>query len=284
MVTDSMKNKTVVITGATSGLGKIAAEALAGMGASLILVGRNETRGGQTVAEIKSKTGNSNLTFLTANLSSMAEVKHLASEINTRVEKIDVLLNNAGAIFMNRQTTIDGYEMTLALNHLSPFLLTNLLMNKLIGAPAARIVTVSSMAHRFSNLDFNDLMSQTGYSAWRVYGTSKLANILFTYQLANNLKDTPVTANTLEPGFVKTNFGRSNGGIYKIMVSISMILAISPEQGAKTSIYLASSPEVEGVNGKFFSNCKPVRSSASSYNEETGRRLWDSSLKLTGLA
>lgn len=284
MVTDSMKNKTVVITGATSGLGKISAEALAGMGASLILVGRNETRGGQTVAEIKSKTGNSNLTFLTANLSSMAEVKHLASEINTRVEKIDVLLNNAGAIFMNRQTTIDGYEMTLALNHLSPFLLTNLLMNKLIGAPAARIVTVSSMAHRFSNLDFNDLMSQTGYSAWRVYGTSKLANILFTYQLANNLKDTPVTANTLEPGFVKTNFGRSNGGIYKIMVSISMILAISPEQGAKTSIYLASSPEVEGVNGKFFSNCKPVRSSASSYNEETGRRLWDSSLKLTGLA
>jgi retinol dehydrogenase-12 len=284
MVTDSMKNKTVVITGATSGLGKIAAEALAGMGASLILVGRNETRGGQTVAEIKSKTGNSNLTFLTANLSSMAEVKHLASEINTRVEKIDVLLNNAGAIFMNRQTTIDGYEMTLALNHLSPFLLTNLLMNKLIGAPAARIVTVSSMAHRFANLDFNDLMSQKGYSAWRVYGTSKLANILFTYQLANNLKDTPVTANTLEPGFVKTNFGRSNGGIYKIMVSISMILAISPEQGAKTSIYLASSPEVEGVNGKFFSNCKPVRSSASSYNEETGRRLWDSSLKLTGLA
>lgn len=284
MVTDSMKNKTVVITGATSGLGKIAAEALAGMGASLILVGRNETRGGQTVAEIKSKTGNSNLTFLTANLSSMAEVKRLAGEINTGVEKIDVLLNNAGAIFMNRQTTIDGYEMTLALNHLSPFLLTNLLMNKLIGAPAARIVTVSSMAHRFANLDFNDLMSQKGYSAWRVYGTSKLANILFTYQLANNLKDTPVTANTLEPGFVKTNFGRSNGGIYKIMVSISMILAISPEQGAKTSIYLASSPEVEGVNGKFFSNCKPVRSSASSYNEETGRRLWDSSLKLTGLA
>ncbi|MEI8132965.1 MAG: SDR family oxidoreductase [Leptolinea sp.] len=284
MVTNLLKNKTVVVTGATSGIGKVAAEALAGMGASLLLVGRNEAKGNQMVEEIKSKTGNPDLIFLTADLSSMTEVRRLAGEINTRAEKIDVLLNNAGAVFMNHQTTVDGYEMTLALNHLSPFLLTDLLLNKLKAAPVARIVTVSSIAHLGGKMNFEDLMCSKSYNSWRAYSNSKLANILFTYHLAKTLKDTRITANTLHPGFVKTNFGLSNGGIYKSLMAITQIFAISAEEGAKTSIYLASSPEVEGVTGKYFIKSKPADSSTASHNEETATRLWDASLKLTGLA
>jgi NAD(P)-dependent dehydrogenase (short-subunit alcohol dehydrogenase family) len=278
-----MQQKTVVITGATSGIGLVTAESLAEMGAELILVGRNRVKGETVVNRLRARTGNTKLAFHTADLSSLGAVREIAEEINQRVDKIDVLINNAGAIFMNRQVTIDGFEMTLALNHLSPFLLTHLLLEKIKSAPVSRIVTVSSRAHLFGRMNFDDLMSERRYSPWQVYGSTKLANILFTYHLANVLKDTSVTANALEPGFVRTNFARSNGGIHKFFMTLVMVLAKSPEVGARTSIFLASSPDVEGTTGKYFANCKAAESSPASYNEVDAARLWEVSLKLTGL-
>jgi NAD(P)-dependent dehydrogenase (short-subunit alcohol dehydrogenase family) len=278
-----MKNKTVIITGATSGIGKVAADALAGMGASLLLVGRNEAKGSQTIAEIKSNTGNPNLSFLKADLSSMDEVRRLAGEINSQVDKIDVLLNNAGAVFTKFQKTIDSFEMTLALNHLSPFLLTHLLMDRIKAASTSRIITVSSMAHKMASLDFDNLMFEKGYNSWAAYSNSKLANILFTYQLARNLENSKITANTLHPGFVKTNFGRSNGGFLGWLTGLSQVFAITVEEGAKTSIHLASSPEVERTSGKYFVQCKLAESSPASYDEKMQSHLWEISQKLTGV-
>jgi retinol dehydrogenase 12 len=284
MESSSLLGKTILLTGATSGIGRIMANKLAGMGASLILVGRNTAKGDQLIGEISTTTGNEELVFLAADLSSMDEVHRLASEINSRTEKIDVLINNAGAVFFQHQLSTDGYEMSLALNHLSPFLLTNLIMDRIKAAPAGRIITTSSIAHQTAKLDFDDLMLEKGYKPWTAYSNSKLANILFTYQLGKNLAGSNCTANTLHPGFVRTNFGRSNGGMIGMLTAISQIFAISPEAGASTSIYLASSPDVEGVTGKYFVRCKPVKSSEYSYNETAALQLWAISLKLTGLA
>lgn len=284
MIKTSLIDKTILLTGATSGIGRVAVRELAEMGASLILVGRNEAKGQQLVDEITSFTGNKNLTFLRADLSSLQEVHRLAEEINSRTDKIDILLNNAGAVFFQRQLSVDGYEMTLALNHLSPFLLTQLVMDKIKAAPAGRIITTSSIAHLTGKLNFDDLMFEKGYHSWKAYSDSKLANILFTYQLAKNLTGTNISANTLHPGFVRSNFGRSNGGVIGFLFGISQVIAISAEAGAKTSIYLASSPEVEGITGKYFVRCKPVKSSPESYDETAALQLWAISLKLTGLA
>jgi retinol dehydrogenase 12 len=284
MESSSLMGKTILLTGATSGIGRVMAHRLAGMGASLMVVGRNTTKGDQLIGEITTATGNKDVVFLTADLSSMVEVQRLASEINSRTEKIDVLINNAGAVFFQHRLSPDGYEMSLALNHLSPFLLTNLIIDRIKAAPAGRIITTSSVAHQTAKLDFNDLMLEKGYKPWTAYSNSKLANILFTYQLAKNLAGTNTTANTLHPGFVRTNFGRSNGGGVGMLTAISQIFAISPDAGASTSIYLASSPDVEGVTGKYFVRCKPVKSSEYSYNETAALQLWAISLKLTGLA
>jgi NAD(P)-dependent dehydrogenase (short-subunit alcohol dehydrogenase family) len=212
-----------------------------------------------------------------------AEVRKLADAFRERYQRLDVLVNNAGAIFMSRQVSRDGLEMTFALNHLGYFLLTNLLLDLLIASAPARVVNVSSGAHLGGKINFADLQLERSYTGFGAYSQSKLANVLFTYELARRLQGTGVTVNALHPGFVATNFGRSNGGLFDPLFRlIQRFGALTPEKGAETTVYLAVSPEVEGVTGKYFANCKPAASSALSNDETTARRLWEVSEQLTG--
>ena len=279
-----LQGKTYLVTGATDGIGRVTAERLDLMGAHMVLVGRNAAKAAQTAEENRQRTGRENVDFLVADLSEQAQVRRLAQEIRDRYERLDVLVNNAGAVFMQRQVSKDGLEMTFALNHLGYFLLTNLLLDLLKSSAPARIVNVSSMAHAGAQLNFDDLQNEASYSSWKVYGQSKLANIYFTYELARRLEGSNVTVNALHPGFVSTNFGRSNGGIFGPLFRLVQVAAISPDSGAETSIYLASSPEVEGVSGKYFDKKKPIRSSAVSYDQAAARRLWEMSEELTGIS
>jgi NAD(P)-dependent dehydrogenase (short-subunit alcohol dehydrogenase family) len=278
-----LHGKVCLVTGATSGVGLVTAQALACQGATLIVVGRNPERGAATVSRIQHETGNSAVELIIADLSAQAQVRRLASEVQRRFTRLDVLINNAGALFLRRQLSPDGLEMTFALNHLAYFLLTNLLLDHLKASPAARIVNVSSEAHRGARLDFADLQGQHRYRGWRAYARSKLANILFTYALARRLEGTSVVANALHPGFVATNFGRNNRGITAVFFRIAQLAAISPEQGAQTIIYLASSPEVKGITGAYFVKKKAVRSSQISYDRSAADRLWQVSAGLTAL-
>ncbi len=281
---DTLAGKTILVTGATSGIGFIAARSLAEMGATVVIVGRDPARAQASVAQIQSATGNPSVSALTADLTSMKEVRDLAGTFMGQFPRLDVLLNNAGAVFLSQQTTVDGYERTFALNHLAPFLLTNLLLDRLKADAPARIVTVSSMAHGGQKIDFGDVnQTARGYSAWRAYGESKLANIMFTYALARRLEGSGVTANTLHPGFVATNFGKNNGRGSQILMRLVSPFAISPEQGAQTSIYLASSPEVAPISGRYFIKRKPATSSKASYDEAAQERLWQLSEQMTGL-
>lgn len=277
-----MQGKICLITGATGGIGVETALGLAKQGAQVIIAGRSAEKIAAAARRIEAESGAAVQT-LTADLSSQAEVRRLAAEFSQRWDRLDVLVNNAGAIFVNRRETVDGLEMTFALNHLNYFLLTHLLLDCLKAAGSARIVNVSSGAHLGGKINFDDLQLQRGYSSWKAYSQSKLANVLFTYELARKLAGSGITANALHPGFVATNFGRSNGGLFNPLFRLTQVFAITPEAGARTSIYLASSPEVAGVTGKYFDRCRPVRSSPLSYNEETARRLWQVSLQLTGL-
>jgi NAD(P)-dependent dehydrogenase (short-subunit alcohol dehydrogenase family) len=279
-----MHGKVCVVTGATSGIGLATAQVLARQGATLIVVARNPERGAATVSRIQQETGNSAVELMVADLSAQAQVRQLASEIQHRFTRLDVLINNAGALFSQRQLSQDGIEMTFALNHLAYFLLTNLLLDPLKAADSARIVNVSSEAHRHARLDFSDLQGQHRYTGWRAYSRSKLANILFTHGLVRRLEGTGVQANALHPGFVATNFGRDNRGITAVLFRIlQQLAAISPEEGARTIIYLASAPEVKGVTGKYFVKQKAVRSSQASYDGAAAERLWQVSAELTGL-
>jgi len=235
------------------------------------------------VREIQRTTKNERVEYLLGDLSVQAEVRRVASEFRQHYNRLDVLINNAGAVFVKRELSRDGFEMTFALNHLAYFLMTHLLLDLLIASAPARIINVSSMAHVSARLNPDELQSQPGYNSWRSYGQSKLANLYFTYELARRLHGTGVTVNALHPGFVATNFGRSNGGLFNPLFRLAQVAAISPEAGAKTSIYLATSPEVEGVTGKYFDRCKPIPSSKVSYDLETARKLWDLSMKMTGL-
>jgi NAD(P)-dependent dehydrogenase (short-subunit alcohol dehydrogenase family) len=210
-------------------------------------------------------------------------VRRLADDFKSHFSRLDVLVNNAGAVFLTRHESADEIEMTFGLNHLNYFLLTNLLLDMLIASAPARVVNVSSGAHNGARLNFDDLENKRGYNGMRAYGQSKLANLLFTYELARRLEGKGVTANALHPGFVASNFAKNNLGILKPLMSLIQLGAISPEEGAQTSIYLASSPEVAGVTGKYFVKKKAVTSSTASYDEETARRLWDISARLTGL-
>jgi NAD(P)-dependent dehydrogenase (short-subunit alcohol dehydrogenase family) len=281
---DPMHDKICLVTGATSGIGLVTAQALARQGASLIVVGRNPERGAATVSHIRQETGNSNVALMIADLSAQAQVRQLASEIQNRFVRLDVLINNAGALFARRQLSQDGIEMTFALNHLAYFLLTNLLLDLLKASGSARIVNVSSEAHRRARLDFADLQGERNYRGYRAYARSKLANILFTYELTRRLEGTGIVANALHPGFVATNFGRNNrsftAGLFRIL---QLVAAISPEEGAQTIIYLASSPEVKGITGEYFVKQKAVRSSQVSYDRAAAERLWQVSAELTGL-
>ncbi|MEO8609428.1 MAG: SDR family oxidoreductase [Chloroflexota bacterium] len=277
-----MDGKVVLITGATNGIGKAAALALAKKGASVTIVGRNPAKTAETVAEIKAQSGNTNIDSIIADLSSMAEVRKVAEAFKAKHARLDVLINNAGGVFAERIETVDGYEMTFAFNHLAYFLLTNLLLDTIKASAPARIVSVSSGAHRNGKINFDDLNSKNG-NTMGTYGNSKLANIMFTYELARRLEGTGVTANVLHPGVVRTGFGKDVGGVMGFGIRLIAPFLLTPEQGADTIIYLASSPEVEGITGKYWDKRKAVKSIDASYDVSAQQRLWTVSEELTGL-
>jgi NAD(P)-dependent dehydrogenase (short-subunit alcohol dehydrogenase family) len=278
-----MDGKTVLITGATNGIGKAAALELAKKGTNIIIVGRNPTKTSETVAEIKAASGNPNVDVIVADLSSMAEVRKVAEAFKAKHTRLDVLINNAGGVFTTRQETVDGYEMTFAFNHLAYFLLTNLLLDMLKASPAARIVSVSSGAHSNGRINFDDINAKNSYGM-NTYGDSKLANLMFTYELARRLEGGSVTANALHPGFVATGFGSNTKGLMKFVIRLVKPFMLKPEQGADTMIYLASSPQVAGVSGKYWYKRKAILSSSASYDEAAQKRLWAVSEQMTGLA
>jgi len=280
---NELLGKTVLITGATNGIGRAAALQLAKQGATMVIVGRNPAKTAQTVDEIKAQSGNPLVNGLIADLSSMADVRRLAAEFSQKYTRLDVLINNAGGVFASRKLTVDGYEHTFAFNHLAYFLLTNLLLNQLKASAPARIVNVSSGVHVGAVIDFDDLQSQKNYGGNQAYGQSKLANVLFTYALARRLAGSGVTVNASRPGVVATGFGENNGGLLRLVARFLHLFALTPEKGADTVVYLASSPEVEGITGKYWYKREPIPSSPVSYDEAAQQRLWEVSAQLTGL-
>lgn len=280
----SMQGKVCLVTGATSGIGTVAAHELARLGAHVIIAGRNPAKCAATVQHIQAQTGNKAVESLVADLSMQQQVRQLAQQFQDRYPRLDVLINNAGGIWMQRTLTGDGLEMTLAVNHLAPFLLTHLLLDRLKASAPARIINVSSRAHVRTTMNFDDLQGERRYSGWRAYCQSKLANLLFTYELARRLEGTGVTVNALHPGFVATGFAGSNGWRGWLIQLLARCVAISPQAGARTIVYLATAPEVAQTTGKYFVQEQAVASSAASYDEVAARRLWQVSLELTGLA
>ena len=278
-----MDGRVVLITGGTSGIGRAAAVVLAGMGAEVVVIGRNRERGESAVEEIRYESGREKVSLMIADLAVQAEVRRLAEEFKQRYDRLDVLVNNAGLVQSERTETSDGIETQLAINHLAPFLLTNLLLDLLEESAPSRIVTVSSDAHRWGKIDLDDLQSRKRYRAFPVYGMTKLANILFTRELAERLEGTRVTANSMHPGAVNTNFGNNQGGPMSLLFRAFKPFMRSPEQGADTLIYLASSPEVEGMTGKYLADRKIKVASDAAYDEILQKKLWETSKKLTGL-
>lgn len=278
-----LEGKICLVTGATSGIGKETAFGLAREGGTVVIVARNPEKGSRIVQEIKDSTGNPHVDLLIADLSRQADVRNLATQFRQKYAHLHVLVNDAGGVYMRRQETADGIEMTFGVNHLAGFFLTNLLLDILKASAPSRIINVSSAAHLRAHLDLADLQGKKTYSGVRAYGASKLAILYFTYELARRLEGTYVTVNALHPGFVRSNFARNNRGGFLVRV-LSAIIGISVEKGARTSIYLATSPEVEHVTGKYFVKCKAVQSNHMSYDRELARRLWEISEELTGLA
>lgn len=271
-----------MVTGATAGIGLVTARELARKGAVVVVVGRDAAKGERVVRDIRSDTGNEWVSFQRADLSVQSDIRRLARNFVEEHPRLDVLVNNAGAIFNRRQTSADGIEMTFALNHLNYFLLTNLLLDRLTAAPAGRIVNVSSGAHRGAEIDFDDLQCERSYSGWRAYQRSKLANLLFTLELARRLDGSAVTANALHPGFVASRFGLNNGLLFRFGIRIAfMTSAIPVDEGAKTSVYLASSPEVADVSGRYFVKCRPEEPSPAAQDPDAARRLWEVSERMT---
>lgn len=275
-----MNEKIILITGATNGIGLVTARELAKMGAQIVIVSRSAEKCAQVTEEIKRETGNTNIEYIAADLSTHAGTQKVAHEFKKRHTRLDVLLNNAGAYFTSRQLSADGIEMTWALNHLSYFILTVLLLDTLKASGPARIVNVSSDSHRNGKINFDDLQMEKSYAPLAAYSQSKLANILFTYELARKLEGSKVTTNALHPGLVKTGFNRNNGLLMKFVMGLLTPFSRTPTEGAQTSIYLASSPEVEGVTGKYFEDSKAVPSAPISYNRAAAERLWQISLEM----
>lgn len=278
-----MKDKTVLITGANAGIGLATSIGLAKLGARVLMVSRDEGRGREAQKIIREKTGNNAVHLLIADLSNPSAIRELAADVEQEFGKLHVLLNNAAVIPRQRQVTKNGLEVQFAVNHLAYFHLTGLLVEMLKANAPARVVNVSSQVHAGATIDFEDLQSVREYGRTRVYGKTKLANILFTYELARRLEGTGVTVNCLHPGVVATNLLADAGGLPRKLKAVTRIAAVSMEAGARTSLYLASSEEVEGVSGKYFVKQKAVLSSSESYDEEAARCLWDSSCKMTGL-
>ena len=280
----TMMDKVCLVTGATAGIGKITATALAAQGAELIIHGRNHQKTEDTMQEIRTRTGNDQISYLLADFSDLEQVRNLAQTFQERSSKLDILVNNAGAFFNKKTPTPYGVEMTFLVNHLAPFLLTNLLLETLRKSAPARIVNISSEGHRQGKLDFEDLELNKSYFSMNAYGRSKLANILFTYELARRLEGTQVTVNALHPGHIATDIWKNDFGFLGPILQWFMgKIALTPEEGAENSIYLASSPDVEGVSGKYFIKNEPAESSNSTYDEAFARKLWTVSAELTAL-
>jgi NAD(P)-dependent dehydrogenase (short-subunit alcohol dehydrogenase family) len=286
--TEGMKKKPIkdqifLVTGATDGIGKVTAEEIAKKDATVILIGRNPEKTKSVTEAIRETTGNNKVDHFIADLSSQEQIHKLVENYSERYPHCDVLINNAGALFTSRQESIDGIEMTFALNHLNYFLLTHLMLPKMPTDSPARIINVSSMAHQSGSINFNDIQHKNFYNGWGAYAQSKLANILFTYELARKLEAGNITTNTLHPGIVATKFGANNGFMGSVLRSAMNLISISAEDGAKTQIYLATSDEVEGISGKYYDNCTQAGTSRESNNTDIAHKLWELSLSMTEL-
>jgi len=282
---DHMNGKICLVTGGTNGIGRATAQALAQMGATVVIVGRDAQKAAQVTEEIRAASDNRDVDWLLADLSSQQDIRRLATEFKTKYSQLHVLLNNAGATFTTRQLSVDGIEMTFALNHLAYFLLTNLLLDTMKASTPARIINVSSDAHSGGKIEFDNLQGERSYSSFGPYGNSKLANILFTAELARRLEGTGVTVNALHPGLTSTGFGRNNPGfLMKVMGAVIPLIARSPEKGAGTSIYLASSPEVQSITGKYFVDRKVTQPAPQAADMAVAKKLWDVSAEMVYLA
>lgn len=280
-----MTGKTVLITGGTGGIGKAAAVGLASMGARVGITGRDRARAERAAKDIGAESGNQAVDVFVADLSSQAEVRRMAGEVLSAYPRLDVLVNNVGGFWSHRHTTADGLERTFALNHLAPFLLTSLLLDRLAASAPARVVTVSSGAQSMGKIDFDDLMGEQDYSGQRAYNQSKLANVMFTYELARRLETTGVTATALHPGMTNTSFSAEDPA--RAMAPVVFVVRPfmrSPRKGAETVVYLASSSAVEGATGSYYANRKAKKSNESSYDREVTGRLWRVSADLVGIA
>jgi NAD(P)-dependent dehydrogenase (short-subunit alcohol dehydrogenase family) len=272
---NALSGKTIIVTGANSGIGKVAARELARMGASVMMVARSRERGERALQEVRSASANDSVRLMLCDLSSQRSIREFAAAFEAENDRLDVLLNNAGAVYLRRQESVDGLELSFALNHMGYFLLTNLLLDVIKASAPARIVNVSSEAHRVGRIAFDDLRREQDYGM-NVYGETKLMNLLFTYELARRLEGTGVTVNAMHPGFVRTNFGRrGNGLLGRFVMPVASLFGRSPERGAATAIYLASSPEVEGVTGKYFVDNQEVRTADLSYDQALQARMWE---------
>lgn len=278
----TMRDRICMVTGATSGMGKATAAALAQMGATVILVARNQSKGEAVRDEIRTQSGNTNVEVMLADLSSQQAIRELAATFQQNYPHLHVLVNNAGGIFFKRETTLDGLEMTFAVNHLSPFLLTNLLLDVLNASVPARIINISSNVERIGNINFDDLQYEKRYSSFGAYSQAKLATMLFTYELVRRLEGTGVTVNAITPGPVATNFGRNGSHPMNFLLPFLFRFATPSEEGAQTAISLASSPMFEGVTGKAFYR-KELHSSRRSYNVMLQKKVWQVSEELTGM-
>ena len=277
-----MHGKVVVITGGTSGIGQVAAERLAALGARIVLVARDKARSDATLARLAKAGPNAEHSAHLADLSSIAATKKVAAEIAAAEPRIDVLINNAGALFNHRQLSPDGLEMTFAVNHMAYFVLTEGLRERLANTPLARVVSTASGAHQGAKIDMDDLQSAKSYSGFSVYGRSKLCNTLWTREVARRFEIAGVTANCLHPGFVATRFGDGSGGFLQALMPLAKLMAISPEKGAQTIVYLASSPEVIGVSGKYFYQSKQTEPSPEAQDDAVAAWLWAQSVKIAG--
>jgi retinol dehydrogenase 14 len=279
-----MAGKSVLVTGGTGGIGKATAIGLAVLGARVAITGRDLARTEAAAASIRAMPGSPAVDGFAADLSVQAGVRRLAAQVLDTYPRLDVLVNNVGGFWAHRHVTDDGLERTFALNHLAPFLLTSLLLDRLTASAPARIVTVSSGAHARGRIDFDDLQGERSYSGQRAYSQSKLANVMFTYEVARRLHGTGVTATVLHPGVIRTSFGTEDQAAYlAVMIRVARLFMKTPAQGAGTPIYLASSPRVEGITGRYFVNRKPKTSSKASYDTAAAARLWQVSTDLAGL-
>lgn len=278
-----MKNKVCLVTGMTAGIGKVTARELAKMGATVVGLARDEARGKAAVADIAREAGSDKVTLLVGDLASQASVRAAAERFKATHDRLDVLVNNAGAILGERSVTEDGVEATFAANHLGPFLLTHLLLDVITASAPSRIVNVSSAVHNQGRIPFDDWKAERRWSSFDAYADSKLANILFTKALAKRLNGKRVTVNALHPGVIASNFGQSGNWFFRIGTRLVAPLLTSPDRGADTTLYLASSPEVEGVTGKYFAKKREKTPSKAAQDEALAERLWEASAALTGV-